>query len=469
MKLSITLLFSLAATSVIGTLIPQNSEPEAYRRAFGEYLYRFFDALAFFDMYHSWWFQALLGLLTINIVVCSIERLTSTAKIIFDRNPSVKVEQFRKRKNKAQFSVTKQPADLERAYMPILSKRFGYVRSGSTDTGRYLYAEKGRLSRLGVYVVHLSIILLLLGGMVGAFWGFEGFVNIPEGETVDTIRLRNSNETRKLGFAVRCDDFDLSFYENGMPNEYRSSLVVIENNSEVLRKDIIVNDPLRYKGINFFQSSYGKMPNPAPPVETAAVAPGEDIVLHLSSKASGMAYHETVRIGEPVDIPEGLGKFVIIELAQTAEFRGMDIGASYRGILSPPDGESVEILLPLKFANFDKMRGGDVVISVESSAKQQMPSKGADEIFYTGLQVTRDPGVWIVYAGFIFMISGCFVVFFLSHQQVCVELIDQGSKSRVIVSGKANKNRMAIQRKVAGLSETLQETGTDDSPEDGVT
>ncbi len=408
-------------------------------------------------MYHSWWFLALLGLLTVNIIVCSIERLTTTAKIIFNRAPSVNVEQFRKLKNKEQFSLKKQPGDLERDYLPILQKRFGYVRSASTDTGWYIYAEKGRLSRLGVYVVHLSIILLLLGGIIGSFLGFEGFVNIPEGKTIDTIHLRNSHETRKLGFAVRCDDFDLSFYENGMPKEYRSSLVIIENGREVLRKDIIVNDPLRYKGINFFQSSYGKIPNPSPPVDAAAVKPGEDIVLHFSSKASGMAYHQTVRIGEPVDIPEGLGKFVIIELTESADFRGVDIGVTYRGILSPADGESVEILLPLKFANFDKMRGGDVVVSIESDVKQQMPPGGADEIFYTGLQVTRDPGVWIVYAGFILMIAGCFVVFFLSHQQICVELIQQGAKSRVIVSGKANKNRLAVQKKVTGLSKTFQE------------
>ena len=62
-KLTVLVLLSLAATSIIGTLVPQNEDPVRYYRAFGEVWYRIFYMLDIFDMYHSWWFQFMLLLL----------------------------------------------------------------------------------------------------------------------------------------------------------------------------------------------------------------------------------------------------------------------------------------------------------------------------------------------------------------------------------------------------------------------
>ena len=38
-------------------------------------------------------------------------------------------------------------------------------------------------------------------------------------------------------------------------------LTILENGKEVLKKSIVVNDPLTYKGISIYQSSYGMVPN----------------------------------------------------------------------------------------------------------------------------------------------------------------------------------------------------------------
>jgi cytochrome c biogenesis protein len=72
--------------------------------------------------------------------------------------------------------------------------------------------------------------------------------------------------------------------------------------------------------------------------------------------------------------------------------------------------------------------------------------------YYTGLQVTRDPGVWVVYTGFVIMILGCYITFFMSHKRICVEVAKTGKKSKVMVAGTANKNKLgmhAIVRKMA--------------------
>jgi hypothetical protein len=71
-----------------------------------------------------------------------------------------------------------------------------------------------------------------------------------------------------LGFYVRCDDFDVDYYQNqhgdptGMPSEYHSTLSVFNlGRQKIFDKRIRVNDPLTYHGITFYQSSYGTIPD----------------------------------------------------------------------------------------------------------------------------------------------------------------------------------------------------------------
>ena len=56
---------------------------------------------------------------------------------------------------------------------------------------------------------------------------------------------------------VRCDKFEVSFYDTGAPKEFRSDLAIIDKGREVLKDSIIVNDPLTYEGITFYQANYG--------------------------------------------------------------------------------------------------------------------------------------------------------------------------------------------------------------------
>jgi len=457
-KLTVVLLLSLAFTSVIGTVIPQNENPEAYLQAYGAFRYQLLSALGIFDMYHSWWFQGLLLFLTVNIVVCSIDRLQGSWKIIFNRNQKVNPQRFSKRSDARSFTDKREVEELIKTYEPVISRRFGYCRVIRTEGDAAIYGEKGRLSRLGVYIVHLSVIFLLVGGLVGSFFGFEGFVTIPEGEATDTIRLRNTGAIHRLGFQIRCDDFNLELYENGAPKEYRSSLSILEGGQVVKQKDIVVNDPLRYRGINIFQASYGKLPpGTMARKKTTPSGPAETYTLSFTSRSSGMQYTLKVKVGEPVDIPEGLGRFVIMAYEPDAEFRGMDVGQALKGIITPPEGEPTEVLLPLKFGNFDKMRGGDVVIAVENQDREKFSPQSTEAHYYTGLQVTRDPGVWLVYSGFILMIAGCFVTFYLSHQQVCLVIEPLGQRNRVTLAGIANRNKLAMKNSIEKMFADLSE------------
>jgi cytochrome c biogenesis protein len=129
----------------------------------------------------------------------------------------------------------------------------------------------------------------------------------------------------------------------------------------------------------------------------------------------------------------------------------MAIGPALVGTLSRDGAEPEPVMLAVKFPNFDMMRKGNVVISVSPGAIK------TEARYYTGLQVTRDPGVWVVYTGFILMILGCMVTFFMSHQQLVVDIQPRGGRSAVMVAGKANKNAIGYTRILDRLSDRLSE------------
>jgi cytochrome c biogenesis protein len=453
-RLTIVLLLTLAATSIVGTLIPQNQSPEDYFKAFGAVLYRLFNLLGFFDLYYSWWFQMLMLMVAVNILVCSIDRLSSTWRIIFTRQPVFNISRFRRLREKEEFEQDAPGEQLKTRYQSLISRKFRRVRMDETDNGYAIFGEKGRWTRVGVYIVHLSIILMLVGAVIGSIFGFEGYVNLAPGDTADHIRLRNSDQNLKLGFAIRCDDFIFLKYDTGAPKEWRSSLTILEDGKPSLSRDIIVNDPLTYKGITFYQSGYGELP-----AQQQALQLPDEITLSFASKATGKVYEKKTAIGQMVEIPEGLGKFVIDEFKNNFNFRGQDLGAAFVGTLHQADGTTAEVVLPIQFPSFDKMgpifnktRKGVVMISVTDVNLKQ---SAAAVRYYTGLQVARDPGVWVVYSGFILMIIGCYITFFMSHRQICVDVSDSAGKSRVMVAGTANKNKLGNERSLKDIARSL--------------
>ena len=102
-KLTVYTLVLLASTSVIGTVVLQNGSPEAYIRLYGSGLYNMIQVLDLDRMYQAWWYLLLMVVLCVNIVVCSIDRLYATWKIIFPKKISVNPQRFEKTKNRQQF------------------------------------------------------------------------------------------------------------------------------------------------------------------------------------------------------------------------------------------------------------------------------------------------------------------------------------------------------------------------------
>ncbi len=433
-------------------MIPQQDNAAAAIEHYGETLYRILHFFDLFDMYHSWWFQVLLLLLTANLLVCSIERLSSTWKMFFARDPGFKPERFKKQQDRQEFTLQRPQEEAADSVRAFLGKSFGKVHEKRIDPELYFFAEKYRWSRLGVYVVHLSVLLMLVGGLIGSLFGFQGFATIVEGESTSQVRLRGSDRSIALDFAIKCENFEVSFYDSGAPKEFRSDLVLLQDGRKVHTKSIVVNDPLRYQGISIYQASYGRLP------PKHSQAEPESVTLKIETRTTGETRTIATRLDQTESLPAGLGTLTLVDFQPEFQMRGVDLGPCLLARHDQAGQEPEHILLPLNYENFDKMRQGSVIIAVQEVTGADL-EHSAEPVYYTGLQIKKDPGVWVVYTGFILMIIGCFVAFFLSHQRICTVITPKGRSSRIMISGLANKNNPGMQRKVEKLADSLAEAG----------
>ncbi|KJU87151.1 ResB-like protein [Candidatus Magnetobacterium bavaricum] len=60
---------------------------------------------------------------------------------------------------------------------------------------------------------------------------------------------------------------------------------------------------------------------------------------------------------------------------------------------------------------------------------------------YTGIQVRKDPGVWIVYLGCICMTLGLYFAFFISHKKIWVLLVNNKGKVDIKIAAYAHKHK----------------------------
>ncbi|PIE71168.1 MAG: cytochrome C biogenesis protein ResB [Deltaproteobacteria bacterium] len=424
-KLSVLVLSLLALTSILGTVIPQNTPAMLLEQKVGSAgvaVLTFFDLT---DMYHSWWFRFLLVLLAVNLVVCSVERLQGQRKILFGSRGSLRPERFKNVRQWGAFSVNGRPAEVA----AVLSGGLGRaaVTAAGDEVSQTLVWETGRWTRFGVYGVHASILLLLAGGMVGSLTGFEGRMRVPEGGQEDTVEL-NRGGSLPLDFSIRCDAFSMKLHASGLPDEYRSTLTLLEGDREILTRDILVNNPLMYKGIRIFQSSY-------------EIMPAGKVTLGITGRSDGLTRPVEAAIGDTIPLSDGQ-TLTLLSFISGFQLRGHPLGDALICRIQSPDGDPREVALPVQFPGFDKMRGGNEVLSLLDYDKQ----------YVTGLQVTRDPGVPIVYSGFLLLFIGCWVTFFMGHQRFCIEITCQDAGTQVRVLGLTDRNPLGFRQLMTRLT-----------------
>jgi cytochrome c biogenesis protein len=425
-KLSLFLFGSLAATSIIGTLIPQESTVQQRLREYLPKLSAIIELLDLADMYHSWWFKVLLGLLTVNLIVCSLRRLPQSLTLLRAGNQTMDPARLEKMRHHARVRLPVPLPESRRLLGARLGRRYS-CRWQEREGGWQAVAEKGRLSRLGVYFVHLGVLLILGGALVGSVFGFRGFVTIPEHGTVDRIFIGGKQRVLPLGFAVRCDKFTVDFYETGAPKEFRSDVSIIDQGEMVQQAAILVNDPFTFNGITFYQATYGSEPS--------------DIILQLKDMKTGETRRLEVPFRETITIPGTKDRLVVMDYAENVGNHGPALFIA----AAREHEEPASAWILAKQPEFHGNRIGDLAVTAESFQKS----------FYTGLQVKKDPGVWVIYAGFSLMLLSMLLALYGSHRRVWL-LVDQVSEgTKIMLGGHSSKHQAAFEREFTRLTQEI--------------
>lgn len=442
--LAVVVFTLISITSIVGTIIEQNAEPERNIKLLSKFVgesfapnaYRILDLLGFTSMYDSWWFLTLLFIFSANIVICSLDRLPKILKIVKEPIKPLSSEILNTMPIKKETSLKKKGEEAEKAVASAL-KKIGFksiVRQENPAGGLQICAEKGKYSRLGVYVTHFSILLILLGAVVGIFFGFNAYLPLLEGTSSAVAYQREGKKEIPLGFEVRCDDFNTSFYENSdTPKAFVSWLTVIENGREVLKKEINVNTPLRYKGITFYQSNYG-------------FSPSRDSLFKFDVTSTlGQKQSVAVKFGESFVLPATNVAAKVIDFSPALAQDPSGRLYTYAEMMNNP-------AVLLEFSEDGKPKYNQWILTrypqtwrVPDGIVEFKDLWGAQ---YTGLQVRKDPGVWLVYLGSLVMSIGLYAAFFMSHSRVWINLSGDKAGTKIAIAASVNKNKAAFEQKI---------------------
>jgi cytochrome c biogenesis protein len=432
-KLALITLIVLAVTSIIGTLIKQDQAPAYYVQEYGPTLARLFEAMDITNMYRSWWFVALLLLFAVNLVVCSIERLPAVWRLMTMDNLGIDPRQLEKMSFTHREEMGLMPgAAAEQVQKALAGSGWKNLRRMDGEESVLLFAQRGAWTRLGVYVVHLSILVILAGVVIGSFFGYQAYVYLPEGRATDKIFMRKTKEPVPLGFNLRNDRFEKAFYPDGSVREYRADLTVFDSERDTpYRKSVIVNDPLAYHGLTFYMGDS---------------FPLDEYFVIIRNRATGE--EEAFRVPPNRDVAwRENGAFFHIE-----ELNRDEDGAVRQAKIRFAGGGAA---------------GEQSVFWLEDKGSAAVGRPGEDFTIYfrqlhsTLLLVKKDPGVSTLFSGCVLMIVGLAVSFFLSHRRIWVRIMPEGKqRSRILFAGASNKNQLAFERRFRELTTRIgTETG----------
>lgn len=430
-KLALVLFIVLAITSILGTVLPQGEPLAFYKQGYSQVAGKLIEFFQLYDMYHSWWFQWLLFLLAVNLIVCSLKRFSITWKVIKASPRAVSDSLFGSLPFHQTFSFKETPFDSQTWIHSLLGRHFGKLASLSPSEGQAFYLEKGRFSRFGVYLVHLSVLIIFLGAIIGSLYGFKGFVELKEGESKDRLVIKGSNSLKKFDFSFKLDRFALSFYPNGMPKEYRSDLSIWEKGQQKEKAVVRVNDPFTYNGVTFYQSSWDQFP----------------VSVKLSLKRAGRETDLDLQMDQRVPVPET--PFVLQAVRYVNNLS--DLGPALGVILFKDQEEVDHSWILANHPEFHGNRLGDIRVKV----------KELKTSYVSGLQVNQDPGVWFIWIGSSLMLIGFMVTFYFSHQQVWIWVREKkdskgGDRTEVMIGATAQKNRGAFVLKMEQITQKVR-------------
>lgn len=461
-RLGVFLLILLGLACMIGMLVMQENVQgfDNYYATLTPAQRLVYGKLDLFDIYNAWYFNALLALLSINIILSSIDRFPKTWKFIAKPNLTVPVRWIRDQKPSD--SVTMQ-GDKTAVTLAVdgAIKSSGWRKTVITDKGdkTFIFAQSGTWNRLGAYPVHVALLLIFLGAFLTGQLGSNGQLPLTPGMTTDltyetVFELDKVNQvTKKLPFEITCLDIEQKLIREdgaittGNTIDWLTRFTIKDETGEH-EAFVQMNRPYDYRGYRFFQASF------------IPVGRARNITVNATS-ADGASTQE-------LSIPRG-GQAALADGTRVkfTEFRG-----NFR--IGPEDPNEDTSAYPNPAAVLQVVPPGSPpqVAYAFNEKMSEMPVAKKPVAGYTFrladfekvgdqhvLAVQRDPGATVVYIGFALLCLTLVAVFFFSHRRVWAVIEPAGDNSySVTVGGNTNRSPNAFEEKFARMMNRLRKS-----------
>lgn len=415
-KLTIALITMIAVTVLVGAWCPQESAVGAEKvfEQFGTDWGARMIQWGIADVFHTPFFLGLIGMLTLNMVACSFQRVFPKVRSLKQPLPFLKGDAIEKMSVSGGCPVTTPAREVITRLQSVLKKRGYTVRVN----GDQLTAEKGKIGRLAATITHIGLLTLLAGVTITSWTGFSGFQPVP----LDGKLSFEKSEHSKLwlgklpAWTVHVDATRREDYENGNPKQWYSSLTVFDTSgTKVKSQEISVNNPLSYDNVDIYQSSWG--------MDHVVVSFNDHEV-----KANLRQMGKTNAAFLPLD------QTTILILSVRDQTQPMKVFAKI------PEWQEPRILALVKPG--DTAQLGEVRF------------KYLKCVPVTGLQYKCDPGLPVTYVAFAFITVGVLLAA-IPHRQVWASAAATGSdnqpgvaQSSLTVGGTSRKAKRAFEKEI---------------------
>ena len=396
LRFAIAILLIIASFSIIGTVIEQDQSIEVYKlnypltnRVFGFLSWDIIIKFGFDHVYKTWWFITALVLFGLSLLTCTILQqlpgLRISRRCQFFRNP----QQFQRLKVSTQLKNS----NLQKLISSIKQTQYSVFHQRNI-----IYAYKGLIGRIAPIIVHFSMILILIGTLLGAIMGFKAQEIIPKTETFHIQNILNNGRFTPIPkVSARVNDFWITYTKQSSIVQFYSDISILNTDgNEITHKTIFVNSPIQYKGINYYQTDWNL------------------IGLRVKNQKSQILQYPLL------NLLNSRAKLWItwVPTDQTLEQGIILLIDNLQGYCSV-------------YNEYGKFLGN---LETNEVFKQNFPITLIDIVSSTGLQIKTDPGIPMIYTGFFFLMVST-LISYITYSQIWIIQKDQ----KIYIGGNTNR------------------------------
>ena len=256
LRFSIFILLLISFFSITGTIIEQNQSIETYKinypltnPVFGILTWDRILRFGLDHVYNTWWFFTLIFLFGLSLISCTFLQQFPSLKIARRCQFFRKTQQFYRLK----IFTTLNNFSFNKILFKIKLNKYSIFQQKNV-----VYCYKGLIGRIAPILVHFSMILILLGTIIGSLFGFKAQEIVPKTEVFHIQNILNKSQLTIIPkTSARINDFWITYTKTQTVSQFYSDVSILDNQgNETSRKTISVNYPLIYKNVYYYQTDW---------------------------------------------------------------------------------------------------------------------------------------------------------------------------------------------------------------------